>query len=362
MKGFLASFLFLGILLGCLGPGINTGNTNTDPSSDANASGKYLLSSGTGSLHSFKINTNGTLSFKSKFDNLSNRGKVTIHPSGQFVYMASLTNAFDISFFTASPSEGTLSQNSDVVLNSCSDKGLLAIAGSGKYLIAKCGVKNFKSFSINPTTGEVNASEASSGNTTGNISNWTTSHNGTFLHILTSSQAIETFGINPDNGSLLLIESFGVPPTQAIQMMTLLDGFLYFTENAKAFYTYSISSSGNLTILDDPAQQLGEVPTDFNVTSDTRFVYTLQSAGGILGYSLTSGKNPQPLNGGNSFPNNLATGSSIVSDPGKKFVFVADESSQKIFTYSVNSTTGDLSNEVSIDEPSATIAMKLSIF
>ncbi len=340
----------------------------------AEAQYAYILNQGASTISSYDVNaTTGVLSAngpQSLTSGLGTARGLAVDPFARFVYVAHASNI--ISAYRINASTGTLPEISTVSVSV--DPTAITIEPSGRYLYAAGSTGlgwQVVVLTINQTTGaltEVTASGLAIGTLPVSMA---VDPTGRFLYTIDSgSDAVSMFTIATDTG---LLTSVGAALSVNDDPRSVaVDGSGRFAYVVSAGTTppriqgFAINAAtGGLTSLMSPLAT-GTNPQAVATDPTGRFVYTANAdANNITPYVIdiedVIDASMGELTAGTVSTSTGSSPTALAAEPGGKFVYVTNQVSNSLATYSINQTSGNLARVGSASIPSGTLTTPIAI-
>ena len=275
---------------------------------------------------------------------------ITVDPSGRFVYVPNY-NSNDISVFSIDPVSGALTTGTSVPAGA--QPGSVAVDPTGRFAyVANINSDNVSVYSIDPSSGALTTgATVSAGKTPFSI---TIDPSGKYVYVPNyGSSDVSVFSINVDTGALTLQSS---EATAAYPQYITIDPtgrFAYMLNNASNDVSvFSIdSATGGLTAVG--IATAGTQPYRVVIDSSGHFVYVPNFGSNdisIFSISSTTGD----LTPVSKIRGRYRTARIALSDGtsaanyAPNFAYVANNGSNDVSPYTIDSSTGDLSLNTSI--------------
>lgn len=255
-----------------------------------------------------------------------------------------------VSQFTIDPATGKLSSLGAPIATGSRPMGMAVLPNEQFAYVADSanptGVEDISEYSI---SGGV-LSPLGSGIPTGNTPTWMTPDlSGSFLYVVNdlgsniSAYTISSGRLTPESQ----VTSTGTNP---VFVTTEPTGQYLYTANSGAgtISEYSILlPQGSLTVINPGLNAQGSATSSIAVDPSGRYAYVgnlnTPSSGGTVGeFTITEGSGDLVLNSGQPFVPVGNGVSSLVVEPSGQFVFIADFVSNKIYSYTIVASTGEL--------------------
>jgi 6-phosphogluconolactonase len=369
------------------------------PSAGTGNSFAYVM--GWQGISAFKIDaTTGTLNLVSTLDS-PNSMRMAVHPNGKFAYvMHSLSEnpaLQDVAAYRINAADGSLTHiGTPVPLESLEAQWLCCITvhPSGQFLYAGVAIGGtfpdrvehyVLTYAINATTGALSFVGRSLlgmfnlAYTNSAVSSINIEPSGRFAYLRIAgskpgTSGIDTYTINPTDGSFTLVVTPDQWPDKEVDSMTIHPGgkfayvgFLYHryilnTPDPHAIQAYSIEDTGALTEVGSaapagPSSSMVFEPSGRMLYSGNLY-YGDQSSIEVWGYITDpdTGWLLRPL--GSAVPAGPQAIRSMSLDPSGKFAYLLNETSESVYEYSINPVTGALT---SMGAPVRTAPIPMSI-
>lgn len=283
---------------------------------------------------------------------------LVIHPSKKYLYATNAQNN-NVSLFTVAIS-GALSEVTPRA-NAGTGPTVLAMDPAGKYLfVGNSGSFDLSVFSIDQSRGTLTQVGS---NVALGISplNLTVSPNGNFLYVTGGGQPgfIEAFSINAGALTQIPTSPYTTGQDPAGLVIAPGGGFLYTANKLDSTISeFAIAADGSLSPV--AGSPIGLTTTSplamvFDHSGKFMFVASNQSPGLILVFSVGSNGALNQL--ANSQIGTGAQPNFIAIDAGGKFVFVGNQSTPKIQSFSLDTNSGILTSVASYSVPGTPTAI-----
>ena len=282
---------------------------------------------------------------------------LALHPSGKFLYAANsgATPSGTVSVFSVS-SQGAITQGSN--FNAGAAPTLLTIDSSGSFLyVGNSGSFDISVFSIDASSGNLSPVTQSGGGTSAPIGlsplNMQISPSGKTLfvtgQVIAGQGSIEAFPVN--NGVLgqpVVTATGNTPYGLAIDS----SGAHLYTANKvdNSISAFTINADNSLTLISTTAEtSTGPVALFIDKSGKYLYAANAQSSGNLAAYSIGSSGSITVLTN-----SPFATGAQpnfIAGDSSGKYIFVGNQSSPEIQSFSLDASTGTLTSVSSYSVP-----------
>lgn len=259
--------------------------------------------------------------------------QMVVDPAGRFAYVANLvsnvTDQATISMFTINPTTGVLTATTPATVPTGFFPQGIGIDPTGSFVYTADSDDNAVSiFTVNQTTG-----------------------------VLTAGSPAETPTGYESSPGFVTIDPSGK--------------FLYTSGDASDDSTIAMfsidSTTGSLTPTSPAKVYTGPIPFDLAVTPNDKFAYVVNNDSGfnnsigVAQYTVNADTGVLTQN----TPAYVATGDSptaIAIDPTSKYAYVVNRNDDTVSMYTIDSTTGNLTLNASVANPTGTIATGNSPF
>jgi 6-phosphogluconolactonase (cycloisomerase 2 family) len=341
-----------------------TGSSPRAFSIDASGHFAYVAASGSGELFTFAIDqTAGALSevANSRVAIGTSFGGMALERNGRFVYSFD-SAAGTISAFAINANTGVPAAITGSPFTAGTNIALLDVHPNGRFIYAKRGpqtqvqANGVAVFSIDETTGALSEIAGSPFDASANPLAITFDPTGTRMyagHLLvqgTPEFNVRAYSVNPNTGALTVIDGspFASPAFPSSLDVDSTGTYLYVANiQSNQLTAYRIDNGdGSLAQLSSSPSNVGASPTVVTTEEDStplslssKFVYVTDPAGSVRSFSIaadgTLSAGPVP-----SVAANAPLG--ITLDPQGRFAYVADTAASAVRIYSVNASTGTL--------------------
>jgi 6-phosphogluconolactonase (cycloisomerase 2 family) len=290
---------------------------------------------------------------------------VTVDSSGKFAYVANFTSN-NISAYSINGDTGVLTSLGTVPAGT--NPYIVTVDPSGKFAyVSNYGSNNVSAYSINATTGALTAVSGSpfaAGTAPFGV---TVDPSGKFVYVEnTLSNDVSSYGLNTTTGALTSLTKVAGRNNNSVLAMvrgtaavSYIPKFAYAANfSSSTISQYSINSTTGTLTSAGADVAAGTNPYSVAVSPSAKFAYVanvatndisifkVNATSGVLSSIATLGI---PGIGGNpGVPGIVGTVSAgtgpvaVTVDPSGKFVYVANSTSGDVSVYSVNATTGEL--------------------
>ncbi len=326
----------------------------------------YYFDSASGTIAAFAINPNTgvpTQMTGSPFAAGTNVALLGVHPNGRFIYARrgpqTQDQANGIAAFSMDPSNGSLSQVAGSPFDTSANP--LAITFdptgykmyAGHLLVQDTPEFNVRAYSVDPRTGALTPLGGSPFASPAFPAALDVDSTGKYLYVAnTQSNQLTAYSIDNGDGSLSQLTSspsnVGATPTvvtteQDSTPLSLSSKFVYVTDPAGNIRTFDIAADGTLSA---GAAVAANAPLGITLDPQGRFAYGADSGtDAIRIYSINASTGA--LSEISSSPVNVgADPQYVVIEPSGRYAYVSLPSSTSIVKFSVDASTGALSSPV----------------
>ena len=310
-----------------------------------------VSTSTTGSVSAYKINNDGTLAFQNTLSTGKGTIALSVDPSGRFLYSANYASN-TVSAFTIDQTSGALTAvvgKPNVTVGSSPQA--VSVDSSGQFLyVGHFGSNEVWEYGIDGTTGALaflRKTRSGSG-----VDGMAISSGGSapvytdFFVFDVNNAGVGENLIDGSTGTLLTPLNNFTPAGPSALTVDPYQRFVYATKiTPHTVEQYSIVSCGFLctTLHDNGSVSTGNFPLYLAEDPSGRFLYVAANAG-VFGFTINQANGLlTAISGGVA----LGTGgnlSQIAVDPTGRFLIVGNTGPAQIFVYSINPSTGVLSN------------------
>ena len=330
--------------------------TTTTSSSQSFAFVSNFNNAGAGTISMYTLNTStGALTTGSTVATGASSDATSFGPAalatakaGSFLYSAN--DGGTVSAFSVNATTGALTAISGSPFpTSLSVPTAIAVDPTSKFVYAAdSGGAGVAAFSINSSTGGLTKVTGSPFTAGGFRSVGVTVHpNGKFLYLALESFGTGVFNIDTSSGALSsfrIVPPFANGQPQAIAINPA-GTFAYIANGFSGVEAYSVTSTGDLTRIGLSAFPTGNNPIAIATDTSGKFVYVVNrddataANNTITALAIQSDGSLAQITSGTL---SLHSPSSVALDPSGKFVFVTNFNNATVSTFSINSSTGQL--------------------
>jgi 6-phosphogluconolactonase (cycloisomerase 2 family) len=306
----------------------------------------YTIDGGTGALTSVA---------GSPFAAGDGSASMAIDPTGRFAYVINKNDSpgGDVSGYTIDAATGALIAMPDSPFLSRSGAFAVAIAPNGKFgYIGSGSGAQVTPFSINQTTGIPTAVAGSPFSGAGGGSSVVVvSPSSEFVYTAGSSDgSVSAFSVNPTTGALTSLASspFAGGDNPLYATVDPKGTLLYMTNSGSdEIWTYSFATNGALTLLNTARTQQAPGPVllgggSASVTYTPKFAYVADGLGNaVSAYTVNATSGALTQITGSPFSAGIGP-VSVSVDPTGRFAYVANANDNDVSAYTINATTGAL--------------------